>query len=133
MQHRPKTHSILLFACAVAALGGFLFGFDMAVVSGILPLVTEQFGLSAFQQGWFVSSALVGCIAGVAASGELGDRLGRRPAMRLAAVLFLLSAIACALLPAFSLIIIARILGGVAVGIASSIVPLYISEIAPAA
>lgn len=130
-QHR-RLPKILWWACAVAALGGFLFGFDMAVVSGILPLVTKQFSLSAFQQGWFVSSALVGCIAGVAVSGELGDRYGRRPVLVLAAILFLASALGCGLLPTFQTIIVARILGGVGVGIASSMVPLYISEIAPA-
>src|SRR5690606_27249645 len=132
MEQPRKLPKILWLACAVAALGGFLFGFDMAVISGILPLVTGQFSLSAFQQGWFVSSALVGCIAGVAMSGELGDRYGRRQVLLFAAVLFLLSALGCGLLPTFPSIIIARILGGVGVGIASSMVPLYISEIAPA-
>src|SRR5690606_36141375 len=71
-------------------------------------------------------------IAGVALSGELGDRYGRRPVLVLAAVLFLVSALGCGLLPTFQSIIVARILGGVGVGIASSMVPLYISEIAPA-
>lgn len=132
MEQQRKLPKILGLACAVAALGGFLFGFDMAVVSGILPLVTKQFLLSAFQQGWFVSSALVGCMVGVAMSGELGDRYGRRRVLVLAAVLFLMSALGCGLLPTFSSIIVARILGGVGVGIASSMVPLYISEIAPA-
>lgn len=132
MNQRRKHPKILWFACAVAALGGFLFGFDMAVVSGVLPLVTEQFSLSAFQQGWFVSSALVGCIAGVAISGELGDRYGRRRMLVLAATLFLLSALGCGLLQTFPSIVWARILGGMGVGIASSMVPLYISEIAPA-
>src|SRR5690606_23942017 len=102
MQHPVKTRKILLFACVIAALGGFLFGFDMAVVSGILPFVVKQFALSAFEEGWFVSSALVGCIVGVAVSGELGDRYGRRSVMLLAATLFVVSAIACALLPTFS-------------------------------
>ena len=132
MKTKHNLPAILWLACAVAALGGFLFGFDMAVVSGVLPLVTEQFSLSAWQQGWFVSSALVGCIAGVAVSGEIGDRYGRRPILILAAVLFLIAALGCGLLPSFSAIIVARILGGVGVGIASSMVPLYISEIAPA-
>jgi MFS transporter, SP family, arabinose:H+ symporter len=132
MGRQRNPPKILWFACAVAALGGFLFGFDMAVVSGVLPLVTEQFSLSALHQGWFVSSALVGCIAGVAVSGELGDRYGRRRILLLAAVLFLVSALGCGLLPTFPSVIVARILGGVGVGIASSMVPLYISEIAPA-
>ncbi len=132
MDRHRKLPKILWFACAVAALGGFLFGFDMAVVSGILPFVTKQFSLTAFQQGWFVSSALVGCIGGVAMSGELGDRYGRRRILVLAAILFMVSALGCGLLPSFSSIIVARILGGIGVGIASSMVPLYISEIAPA-
>lgn len=132
MEQNNRLPKILWFACAVAALGGFLFGFDMAVVSGILPLVSKQFLLSAFQQGWFVSSALVGCIVGVAVAGEFGDRYGRRRVLLLAAVLFLLSALGCGLLSNFSSIIVARIMGGIGVGIASSIVPLYISEIAPA-
>ncbi|MEI6945701.1 sugar porter family MFS transporter [Paraflavisolibacter sp. H34] len=115
----------------VASLGGFLFGFDMAVVSGILPLVQQQFLLSAAQEGWFVSSALVGCIIGVAFSGELSDRLGRKKLLLLSAALFVLSALGCALLPTLSWIIAARLVGGIGIGIASNVVPLYISEIAP--
>jgi len=127
-----KANFYLIFISWTAAIGGFLFGFDMAVVSGILPLVTKQFSLSALQQGWFVSSALVGCIVGVAMSGELGDRYGRRWVLVFAAILFLVSALGCGLLPTFPSIVIARILGGIGVGFASSMVPLYISEIAPA-
>lgn len=115
----------------VASLGGFLFGFDMAVVSGILPFVRQQFALSAVQEGWFVSSALAGCIVGVIIAGNLSDRLGRKKLLYLAALLFLLAALGCASFHDLSWIITARILGGVAVGIASSIVPLYLSEIAP--
>lgn len=116
----------------VASLGGFLFGFDMAVISGVLPLLQKQFTLSAFQEGWFVSSALVGCIAGVAFSGELSDKLGRKTPLFVSAILFLLSALGCALMPTLSWIIVARFIGGVGIGIASNVVPLYISEIAPA-
>lgn len=115
----------------VASLGGFLFGFDMAVVSGILPFVREQFGLNALQEGWFVSSALVGCILGVIVSSDLSDRLGRKKLLFIAALLFLLSAVGCALMQELTWLITARILGGVAVGIASTVVPLYLSEIAP--
>jgi len=115
----------------IAATGGFLFGFDMAVISGALTFVQAQFDLTAAQEGWFVSSALIGCIIGVAISGELSDRLGRRPAMLTAAFLFFLSAVSTAAAPVFGLLVAARVLGGVAVGIASNVVPLYISEIAP--
>lgn len=115
----------------VASLGGFLFGFDMAVVSGILPFVRTQYALSAFQEGWFVSSALAGCILGVIFAGNLGDRLGRKKLLYMAALLFLAAAVGCTFFTALSRVITARITGGVAVGIASSIVPLYLSEIAP--
>ena len=131
MQTQVKKISILTVTL-VASLGGFLFGFDMAVISGVLPLVQKQFNLSAFQQGWFVSVALVGCIVGVAFSGELADRIGRKKPLLLSAVLFLLSALGCAVAPSLLLIIIARFLGGIGIGLASNVVPLYISEIAPA-
>lgn len=131
MQAQTKKISILTITL-VASLGGFLFGFDMAVVSGVLPLLKTQFSLSAFQEGWFVSSALVGCIVGVAFSGELTDRIGRKKPLLISAVLFLLSALGCALMPSLFLITASRFIGGVGIGLASNIVPLYISEIAPA-
>lgn len=115
----------------VASLGGFLFGFDMAVISGVLPFVQDQFSLTAAQEGWFVSSALVGCIIGVAFSGELSDRLGRKKLLLLSAVLFFLSALGCAVMPSLFWVIASRLLGGIGIGIASNVVPLYISEIAP--
>jgi SP family arabinose:H+ symporter-like MFS transporter len=121
----------LVLTTLVACLGGFLFGFDMAVVSGVLPLVQKQFNLTSVQEGWFVSSALVGCIIGVLFSSSLSDRFGRKKTLFLSALFFLLAALGCTFLPEFSLIIIARILGGMAVGITSSVVPLYLSEIAP--
>jgi SP family arabinose:H+ symporter-like MFS transporter len=121
----------LTFITLVASLGGFLFGFDMAVVSGILPFVEHQFSLSPAQLGWFVSSALAGCIVGVIFAGDISDRLGRKKLLFLSAALFVLTALGCTFIPAFSWLIAARILGGMAVGIASSVVPLYLSEIAP--
>lgn len=127
-----KTKPFLTLICWIAAIGGFLFGFDMAIISGVLPFMQKQFDLSASQEGWLVSSALVGCIVGVAASGTLSDRLGRKKLLVAAAVFFLLSAVGSSFLPSFATVIWARIIGGVGVGIASNIVPLYISEIAPA-
>jgi len=121
----------LFLITLVVSLGGLLFGFDMAVVSGVLPLLKKQFSLSAGLEGWFVSSALVGCIIGVAISGELSDRLGRKKPLILASLLFLLSALGCSLLPSLPGIIVARVMGGIGIGLASNVVPLYISEIAP--
>lgn len=128
---RTKKISIITITL-VASLGGFLFGFDMAVVSGVLPFLQKQFELSAFQEGWFVSSALVGCIVGVAVSGELSDRIGRKKPLLISAVLFLLSAVGCAVMPSLSTITASRFIGGLGIGLASNVVPLYISEIAPA-
>jgi SP family arabinose:H+ symporter-like MFS transporter len=127
-----KRSRYLTIITLVASLGGFLFGFDMAVISGVLPLVQNQFDLTPAQEGWFVSSALVGCIIGVAFSGELSDRYGRKKLLFLSAILFLISAIGCSLMPSLSWIIASRLLGGIGIGVASNVVPLYISEIAPA-
>lgn len=132
MNNQQKQISILTVTL-VASLGGFLFGFDMAVISGVLPLVQKQFTLSAAQEGWFVSSALVGCIIGVAFSGELSDRLGRKKPLILTALLFIASALGCAFMPNLAGVIAARLIGGIGIGIASNVVPLYISEIAPSA
>lgn len=132
MNNEQKKISLLTITL-VASLGGFLFGFDMAVISGVLPLVQKQFSLTAAQEGWFVSSALVGCIIGVAFSGELSDRLGRKKPLILTAILFVLSALGCAVMPSLGGVIISRLIGGIGIGIASNVVPLYISEIAPAA
>jgi SP family arabinose:H+ symporter-like MFS transporter len=121
----------LFLITLVVSLGGFLFGFDLAVVSGILPLLKKQFSLSSVMEGLFVSAALAGCIIGVAISGELSDRLGRRKPLILAALLFLLSALGCSILPTLPGIIVARVMGGIGIGLASNVVPLYISEIAP--
>lgn len=129
-----KKHSkYLIIITTIAAFGGLLFGFDIAVVSGVLPFVQQQFDLSAVQEGWFVSSALIGSIIGVAISGELSDRFGRKILLVLSSLLFFVSALGCTLLPTAFWIIAFRILGGVGIGVASIIVPLYISEIAPAA
>lgn len=86
----------LIFLSVVAALGGFLFGYDTAVISGTIGQVSTQFGLDVLQQGWYVGCALVGSIAGVMGTGMLSDRLGRKKTMLLSALLFTTSAIGCA-------------------------------------
>jgi MFS transporter, SP family, arabinose:H+ symporter len=129
---QAKTNRFISLITAIAALGGFLFGFDMAVVSGIIEPVRSQYGLTASQEGFFVSSALLGCIAGVAFSGYLSDKIGRRKVLFIAAFLFLISAVGFAFSEQYSVLIIFRILAGMGVGVASNVSPLYISEIAPA-
>jgi SP family arabinose:H+ symporter-like MFS transporter len=116
---------------AAATLGGFLFGFDTAVISGTVRPVKETFGLDNMGEGWFVSSALLGCIAGVAVSGKLGQLLGRKKLMLAAAILFALSAWGCSDAGSASTLIMYRLLGGVGIGFASVVCPMYISELAP--
>jgi len=129
----PAQGSPLFLAavCLVASLGGFLFGFDTAVISGTFGFVERQFGLSKFAVGWFGSAALVGCILGASVAGWLGDRFGRRPVLIAGGATFLFSALYTTIPNTFSMLIAARIVGGIGVGIASVLAPIYISEFAP--
>ena len=122
----------LVFLSVVAALGGFLFGYDTAVISGTIAQVTEQFGVDALQQGWYVGCALIGSIIGVLFAGILSDKFGRKSTMILSAILFSTSAIGCAVSTDFNQLVIYRIIGGVGIGVVSIISPLYISEVAVA-
>jgi SP family arabinose:H+ symporter-like MFS transporter len=117
--------------CFIAALGGFLFGFDTAVISGVLEFVSKDFHFSLLMEGWFVSSALLGCIIGVAAAGKLSDRYGRKTIMILSASLFFISAMGCMLATSSSLLISFRLIGGLGIGVASMVCPLYIAEFSP--
>ncbi len=117
--------------CFVASMGGLLFGFDTAVISGTFSMVEWQFSLSKLQVGWFGSSALVGCLLGALIGGSLSDRLGRRPLLIIASLLLLVSAAGSCLPPNLTVLIVARLVGGLGVGIASVLAPLYISELAP--
>ena len=115
----------------VAALGGLLFGFDTAVISGTIGLFKVEFELSAAMIGWTSSSALVGCMLGAALAGMLSDRFGRKKVLLLSAVLFTVSAVWCGLAVTVGQLIWARILGGMGIGIASMLSPLYIAEVSP--
>lgn len=126
-----KSNVYLYLVCLVAALGGFLFGFDTAVISGTISLVKNDFQLSALSEGWFVSCALLGCILGVSVSGKLSDSYGRKIVMILSALLFFSSAIGCMFSGSFTILIISRLVGGLGIGVASMISPLYISEFSP--
>lgn len=122
----------VLFLSFVAALGGILFGYDTAVISGTTADVSAQFGLSEMSKGWYVGCALVGSIIGVACAGMLSDFLGRKKTLLIAAVLFSVSAIGCCLCVGFNDLVLYRIIGGVGIGIVSIVSPMYISEISPA-
>lgn len=116
----------------VATLGGLLFGYDTAVISGAIGFLQQHFDLTPAMKGWAASSALVGCVLGVVLAGPLNDRLGRRTTLIVAAALFLISAIGSAVPETLTEFIIYRIIGGLGVGAASMTSPIYIAEISPA-
>ena len=118
----------------VAALGGLMFGYDWVVISGTEPFFRRFFHVaSAWEEGWAMSSALVGCLLGAILSGSLSDRFGRKRLLILAALVFVVSSLGTALVDSFVAFNVWRIAGGVAIGLASNLSPMYIAEIAPAA
>ena len=129
---QPKRTNRTVLYCYLIAVGGLLFGFDTAVISGTLNLVKTQFHLDALAEGQYVGMGLYGAIAGVLVSGLLTDRVGRKWATLLSAVLYAGSGVGCALATGLAGLSTFRFLGGLAVGLTSTLVPLYISELAPA-
>ncbi len=127
-----KKNTYVVTITVIAALGGFLFGFDTAVISGANPFIQKYFQLDDLSLGWAVSSVIVGCIIGAFSAGFVSDLLGRKKVLIVTAVLFTLSAVGTALAQDFDFFIVARILGGIGVGAASALSPTYIAEIAPA-
>lgn len=119
------------FIAMSAALGGLLFGYDTAVISGAIGNLTDYFHLNSVETGWAISSALVGCLLGALVSDYSSTKYGRKYTMLLAAVLFILNSIGTAVPNSFTMFVIFRIIGGIGVGIASMVVPMYIAEIAP--
>lgn len=120
------------FLSVVAALGGFLFGYDTAVISGTIAQVSAQFSLDTIEQGWYVGCALIGSIFGVLSAGLLSDNFGRKKTLLVSAILFSASGIGCALSADFNQLVIFRMIGGIGIGVVSIISPLYISEISVA-
>lgn len=125
-------HGSAVFLSAVAALGGFLFGYDSAVINGAVKAIGAQFSAGASGLGLTVSSALIGAAAGALATGRLADRYGRLAAMRAAAILFAISALGSGCSTSLEMLAAFRIVGGIGVGMASVIAPAYIAEISPA-
>ena len=122
----------LVLVCLVATLGGLLFGYDTAVISGAIGFLKIHFGLSAQMEGWAAACALLGCMVGVAGAGTLSDRFGRRNVLIVSAVFFFISAVGTAVPKTLTAFIIFRFLGGLGVGAASMTSPMYIAEISPA-
>lgn len=127
--YKNENKKYLCMLAFIAAFGGFLFGFDTAVISGTEGFVKDKFVLDALAEGWFVGIALLGCIIGVIIAGYLSDKFGRKPVLILSAVLFTISAIGCTISTSFVQIVIYRWIGGLGIGVASIISPMYISEI----
>lgn len=131
--NQPKKHNLgyIIRICAVASLGGLLFGYDTSVISGAIDSLKLYFNLSSAQTGWAVSNVVIGCVLGSIASGEIARRIGRKKTLIIAALLFTLSAIGSALATEFVYFVVFRMLGGIAVGLAAAISPMYIAEVAP--
>lgn len=129
---RPgKVRSVLIISTLVAALAGFLFGYDNIVISGAIGFLTKFFRLDPVGTGWAAGCALVGCLIGSAAAGSIADRFGLKKSLYLCAFCFTLSSVGVALAPNFTQYIFWRIAGGIGIGAASIVAPMYIAEIAP--
>ncbi|ORM50829.1 MFS transporter [Pantoea conspicua] len=128
---RKHNLKLLLFICSIASLSGVILGYDASVISGVIEPLTEHLALSPWQSGWAVSNVILGCVVGAWSVGALSDRIGRKPTLILTALLFTLSAVGSALADTLTQFVIYRLIGGLAVGMASAITPLYIAEISP--
>ena len=128
------SNTFLYFVCMVSAMGGLLFGYDWVVIGGAKPFYELYFGIaeSPVMQGVAMTTALIGCLAGAMVAGALADRYGRKPLLTTSAVLFTVSAIGTGLFNDFTLFNIARFIGGVGIGVASALSPVYIAEVSPA-
>jgi sugar porter (SP) family MFS transporter len=134
MTGRPAYNMRYIWAVTlVSAMGGLLFGYDWVVIGGAKPFYEKFFGLTTPSQiGWAMSSALVGCLAGALVSGGLSDRFGRKKLLILAGFLFTVSAVWTGLAPDFTVFVVFRLIGGIGIGLASNLSPMYIAEISPA-
>ncbi|WP_213086935.1 sugar porter family MFS transporter [Chitinophaga agrisoli] len=122
--------NVLLIA-VIAATGGLLFGFDTGVISGALPFLKEHWHLTDAQLEWVTTTVLIGAVLGAVASGKLSDRLGRKKMIIINAIVFALGALGCTFAPSVTVLMVMRLLIGIAIGITSYVVPMYIAEISP--
>ena len=131
---KSQSKLFIYFICMVSAMGGLLFGYDWVVIGGAKPFYELYFSIDTnpVMQGVAMTTALVGCLVGAMVAGSAADRFGRKPLLMLSAVLFTVSAIATGLFNDFTLFNIARFVGGIGIGIASALAPMYIAEVSPA-
>ena len=129
---KSKTNSNVLIWSVIVALGGFLFGFDTAVISGVEEHIQRLFQLTPFWHGFTISSALIGTVVGAFITGQPADRYGRKPILFIIAALYVITAAGSALAGNVSLFILFRFLGGIGIGASSVVAPMYIAEISPA-
>jgi SP family xylose:H+ symportor-like MFS transporter len=134
MNKEPETFnsSYIIGISFISALGGYLFGFDFAVISGALPFLRTQFMLDPVWEGFLTGSLALGCIVGCLFAGKLADMYGRKPGLMLAAVIFAVSSIGIALSSGLTLFVVMRFAAGIGVGMASMLCPMYIAEVSPA-
>ncbi|MEY3241203.1 MAG: hypothetical protein RIR11_2641 [Bacteroidota bacterium] len=125
-------HSYILGISFISALGGYLFGFDFAVIAGALPFLRTEFALDPWWEGFLTGTLALGCIVGSLWAGNLADRYGRRPGLICAALIFAISSIGMAYAPSLTVFLIMRFMAGIGVGMASMLSPLYIAEVSPA-
>jgi len=128
-----QSNAFTIRVALIVALGGFLMGFDASVISGVVTFIEPEFNLSNIELGWAVASLTLTATLAMMLAGPLSDRFGRRPVLKVAALLFTVSAVASAIAPDYITLVAARMLGGLGVGAALIIAPMYIAEIAPAA
>lgn len=124
-------HTYIIGISFISALGGYLFGFDFAVISGALPFLRTEFMLDPWWEGFLTGSLALGCIAGCLIAGNIADRFGRRPGLMVAALIFALSSIGIAFCSTLTLFVVMRFAAGIGVGMASMLCPMYIAEISP--
>jgi SP family arabinose:H+ symporter-like MFS transporter len=125
-------NAYVIFVTVIAAIGGLLFGFDTAIVAGATRYLKDQFALNSLQEGWAVSVVLIGCMFGAGLAGSISDRIGRKRFMLVSAVLFFISALGCAFTQNIFQFVLFRFVGGLGIGAASILAPLYIAEVSPA-
>ena len=134
MNEMVYSKNFTYFICLVSAMGGLLFGYDWVVIGGAKPFYELFFGISdsPLMQGIAMTTALIGCLAGAMVAGAAADRYGRKPLLMVSAILFTLSAVGTGLFNDFTLFNVARFVGGIGIGVASALAPMYIAEVSPA-